>query len=93
VWSTVFTGFQVRAPAVGAEWHASHMLELGTWPAFLPEARVPLWHVLQAPAVTWLWSSGVNTGRHAVVLWQALQTVVVGGWKLGIPTVILLAAL
>ncbi len=50
----------------------------------LPSAVLPLWQVLQVPAVTPLWLK--VAGVHAVVRWQASQVCVVGRWLEGLPS-------
>jgi hypothetical protein len=57
-------------------------------PAFLPIAVEPLWHVLQLPGVTLLWSNFVPDVKLTVLEWHASHEAVVWTWPEGFPAAV-----
>jgi hypothetical protein len=58
-------------------WQASQVVLVKMWPAFLPAAFTPSWHVAQ-PDVMPVWLK--LAGTHASVEWQVPHSAVVGMW-------------
>jgi hypothetical protein len=65
-------------------WQVSQDAVVTTWPAGLPVAWFPLWHVAQLPGCTPTWLK--RAPANVAVVWQALQGWVTGMWFLGITT-------